>query len=260
MSAAESAGEEMRAREVEAEKERRRVEERESCAEQEAVRIEGLRCQLKELQQILSEKDSRLVVLDQTVESNAALISARTEELTDMKKHLHSLKESMELAVEKANRAEEQTAVARQDLSALSTQYIRSQEDRTEARLSASEHIASSEKHQEELRDALLALEGRDAQLSSYADHVDMVEKKLTEAEQAAACLQSDLQDAVRALTQVRLSTPHHELYASISTDLFCCVGANMHPSAPFGTVTSMHHHHCLLTRHAHRRRQPRRY
>ena len=59
-----------------------------------------------------------------------------------------------------------------------------------------------------ELTEAASEVEDRDARLSSYADHVEGLEKKLKGNEEVVTKLQSDVQDVVKELLQVRSSCP----------------------------------------------------
>ena len=179
----------------EAERQRLTVEKQEESSLRESD-LGGLRSELAQAQRLMEEREGRIKVFEETLSSYTGLIAEKGEEIDELKRYLHDLKAQLESAEAKTIRAESETSIAVVDLTALSERYVQAQEARTLVDRAAAEHAAAAERALEDLKEATSAIEDRDAQLSSYADHVEMLERTLKKKQSAVTHLQSDYEIA----------------------------------------------------------------
>ena len=173
------------------EAERQRLsEEKQQESSLRASDLEGLKSELAQAQRLMEEREGRIKVFEETLSSYTGLIAEKGEEIDELKRYLHDLKSQLESAEAKTIRAESETSIAVIDLTALSERYVQAQEARTLVDRTATEHAAAAERALEDLKEATSAIEDRDAQLSSYADHVEMLERTLKKEQSAVTHLQ----------------------------------------------------------------------
>ena len=165
--------------------------------------LEGLRSELVSAQRSMEEREGRIKVFEETLSTYTTLIAEKGEEIDELKRYLHDLKGQLEVAEAKIIRAESETAIAVVDLTALSERYVQAQEARTVTDSTAAEHAAEAERAMNDLKEATSAIEDRDAQLSSYADHVEMLERSLKKEQSAVTHLQSEYENVSADLQRV---------------------------------------------------------
>ena len=165
--------------------------------------LEGLRSELVSAQRSMEEREGRIKVFEETLSSYTTLIAEKGEEIDELKRYLHDLKGQLEVAEAKTIRAESETSIAVVDLTALSERYVQAQEARTVTDSTAAEHAAEAERAMNDLKEATSAIEDRDAQLSSYADHVEMLERSLKKEQSVVTHLQSEYENASADLQRV---------------------------------------------------------
>jgi chromosome segregation ATPase len=196
---------------------------------------EALRQQLVSVQVAHEEGEGKLKVYEEMLAGYTNTIKEKADEVDELKRYLHELKIQLEGAVSRAEKAEGDVSIAQKDLSELSERYVQSQEERTASSKIAAEQSSEALNAQKDLKEAILALEGRDAQLFSYADHVAFLEKKLTQEGGAVGGLQHDLQDTVQELQKVQ---SYALALAVISVPFilrhFISSHSSCHPTTPF--------------------------
>ena len=165
--------------------------------------LEGLRSELVSAQRSMEEREGRIKVFEETLSSYTTLIAEKGEEIDELKRYLHDLKGQLEVAEAKTIRAESETSIAVVDLTALSERYVQAQEARTVTDSTAAEHAAEAVRAVNDLKEATSAIEDRDAQLSSYADHVEMLERSLKKEHSSVAQLQSEYENVSAELQGV---------------------------------------------------------
>ena len=148
------------------------------------------------------------------------------KELNLKEEQLSDLRGKLEESASTVQKNEKHLQLAQEDLSVLSLRYVQTLEEKTAAIAAAAEEKAIAarcrderdemrierdkglDKGRMELTEAVSAVEDRDARLSSYSDHVEGLEQKLKGNEEVVTKLQSDVQDIVKELLQVRSSYP----------------------------------------------------
>ena len=195
---------------------------------------------LLQYEELMKEKEKENMILTTECKEMKVTMERRTLIFEKLKAERESLRKELHLKEEKLSdfrgkleesastvqKTEKSLSLAQEDLSALSLRYVQTLEEKTAALAAAAEEKAAaarcrnerdemrSERDQGldrgrvELTEAASAVEDRDARLSSYADHVEGLEKKLKGNEEVVTKLQSDVQDVVKELLQVRSSCP----------------------------------------------------
>ena len=246
--------------------ERQRLdEEKQQESSLSASDLEGLRGELAQAQRLMEEREGRIKVFEETLSSYTGLIAEKGEEIDELKRYLHDLKAQVESAEAKTIRAESETSIAVVDLTALSERYVQAQEARTLVDRTAAEHAAAAERALDDLKEATSAIEDRDAQLSSYGDHVEMLERTLKKEQSAVTHLQSDYDSASADVQKVSYDyelTQHFYMfifnaYANTAMRILSlCVTMTSHHTIPHPTTqhyitphyTALHHTKSLHT------------
>ena len=195
---------------------------------------EAVRQQLISVKVANEESEGKLKVYEEMLAGYTNTIKEKAEEVDELKRYLHELKIQLEGAVSRAEKAESEVSLALKDLTELSERYVQSQEERTASNKIAAEQTTDALNAQRDLKEAILALEGRDAQLFSYADHVAFLEKKLIQEGGAIGGLQHDLQAIGQELQKVQ---SHAILFTAMSILFILCalirIYCYCHPTTP---------------------------